>query len=97
MEIIKLTRENWEDEFNNKLVDWNSPRFIQSNYPVRDVKEFIKQLLEDIVEKQKDKDKQIMTIDFRKVKEILAFEDRNEETINFVYNVLKDAEVNIEE
>jgi len=79
MEKIKLTRENWEDEFNNKLVDWNNPRFIQSNYPVRDVKEFIKQLLEDIVEKQKgkDKNKEIMTIDFRKVKEILEFESRN--------------------
>jgi len=77
MEKIKLTRENWEDEFNNKLVD--CPRFIQSNYPVRDVKEFIKQLLEDIVEKQKgkDKNKEIMTIDFRKVKEILEFESRN--------------------
>ena len=49
----KLTRKNWEDEFNNKLVDWNSPRFIQSNQPVRDVKEFIKQLLEDITEEEK--------------------------------------------
>ena len=46
----KLTRENWEDEFNNKLVDWNSPRFIQSNQPVQDVKEFILQLLGDIGE-----------------------------------------------
>ena len=86
----KLTRKNWEDEFNNKLVDWNSPRFIQSNQPVRDVKEFIKTLLEDIVMEQKDKEK--MTIDFRLVKEILEFEGRNEESINFVYNVLKDAE-----
>ena len=48
--ITKLTRENWEDEFNNKLVDWNSPRFIQSEQPVRDVKEFIRRLLEDIEE-----------------------------------------------
>jgi len=49
---IKLTRENWEDRFNNKLVDWNNPRFIESsdNQPVRAVKEFIKQLLEDIEE-----------------------------------------------
>ena len=49
----KLTRKNWEDEFNNKLVDWNSPRFIQSDTPVRAVKEFIKQLLEDITEEEK--------------------------------------------
>jgi len=49
----KLTRENWEDELNNKLVDWNSPRYFQSNRPVRDVKEFIKQLLEDIEEEKK--------------------------------------------
>lgn len=46
----RLTRENWEDNFNNKLVDWNSPRFFDSNHPVRDVKEFIKRLLEDIGE-----------------------------------------------
>ena len=49
---IKLTKENWEDEFNNKLVDWNSPRFIQSEQPVKDVKEFIRRLLEDIKEEK---------------------------------------------
>ena len=44
----KLTLENWEDEFNNKLVDWNSPRFIQSEHPVKEVKAFIKRLLADL-------------------------------------------------
>ena len=44
----KLTRENWGDVFNNELVDWNSPRFIQSVNPVRDTKAFIKRLLDDI-------------------------------------------------
>ena len=41
-------------------------------------------------------EEEIMTIDFRTVKEILEFEGRNEETINFVHNVLKDAEVEVE-
>lgn len=44
----KLTMGNWEDEFNNKLVDWNSPRFIQSKQPVKEVKAFIKRLLADL-------------------------------------------------
>ena len=44
----KLTIENWEGEFNNKLVDWNSPRFIQSDQPVKAVKAFIKRLLVDL-------------------------------------------------
>lgn len=53
----KLTKENWENKFDDRLVDWNNPRFIQSNHPVHEVKEFIKQLLEDINEKVKIEEK----------------------------------------
>ena len=49
----KLTRKNWEKEFDHWLVDWNDRRKFESNNPVRAVKEFIRQLLEDIIEKQK--------------------------------------------
>ena len=38
-------------------------------------------------------EEEILMIDFGKVKEILKFEGRDEESINFVRNVLKDAEV----
>jgi len=54
MARTKLTRENWEEEFNNKLVDWNSPHFIQSNQPVHDVKSFIERLLKDIDEEENE-------------------------------------------
>ena len=56
----KLTKENWEDAFNNELVDWNSPRFIQSVNPVRDTKAFIKRLLDDIPGQMTKEDRDII-------------------------------------
>ena len=38
-------------------------------------------------------EEEIMAIDFRIVREILELEGRDEESINFVHNILKDAEV----
>ena len=49
-----------------------------------------------LCEGTKSEKEELMVIDFRMVKEILEFEGRNEETINFVHNVLKDAEVEVE-
>lgn len=48
-----------------------------------------------IYSEQKRLEEEILTIDFGKVKEILRFEGRGEESINFVHNILKDAEVNV--
>ena len=56
----KLTKENWEDAFNNELVDWNSPRFIHSVNPVRDTKAFITRLLDDIPRQMTKEDRDII-------------------------------------
>ena len=52
----KLTKENWEEEFGNRLVDWNSPKYLVEHYymdcQTEAVKEFIRELVDNLTKEK---------------------------------------------
>ena len=54
----KLTKENWEEEFGNRLVDWNNPIFLVEHYGAdcqsEAVKTFIRELVDNLTKKNEN-------------------------------------------